>query len=197
METNGGRAPQTRRQSEAIRNWRPWEKSTGPRTPEAKPRSSQNRFAGAMHPLLRKLARVLTDLDRVRDRPGKRSAERSRLRPLSGNLNYGNRPSAALGSHDDPSLGQVDGSGERGNLFALLSRLRFAASGARLNRMREERRTVDPLAAAGRLRRLFAHMHLKQSTRRLRQIGLATSVGNSYKLHGPTITYRPVNGVTT
>ena len=30
-------------QAELIRSWRPWEKSTGARTPEGKARSSQNR----------------------------------------------------------------------------------------------------------------------------------------------------------
>lgn len=33
------------RQAEAIRRWRPWEHSTGPRTPEGKARSSRNAYS--------------------------------------------------------------------------------------------------------------------------------------------------------
>ena len=35
------------RQAEAIRRWRPWEHSTGPRTADGKARSARNAFKGA------------------------------------------------------------------------------------------------------------------------------------------------------
>ena len=42
------RTPEHRRpQSEAIHRWRPWEQSTGPRSPEGKRRSSQNAYKGS------------------------------------------------------------------------------------------------------------------------------------------------------
>lgn len=46
-------------QAEAIRRWKPWEASTGPRTAEGKRRASRNAWKGGERPLLRKLARVL------------------------------------------------------------------------------------------------------------------------------------------
>lgn len=41
--------------------WNPWEKSTGPRTPEGKSRSSLNAYKGSVRPLLRNLARVMRE----------------------------------------------------------------------------------------------------------------------------------------
>jgi hypothetical protein len=41
------------RQAEAIRRWRPWDKSTGPRTVDGKAIVSRNAFKGGMRPLLR------------------------------------------------------------------------------------------------------------------------------------------------
>jgi hypothetical protein len=40
-----------------IRRWKPWEKSTGPRTPEGKARSSINRRQGGHREALRELSR--------------------------------------------------------------------------------------------------------------------------------------------
>lgn len=45
--------------AEAIRRWRPWEQSTGPRTPQGKAKASRNRDQGGLRPKLRELARVL------------------------------------------------------------------------------------------------------------------------------------------
>ena len=36
------------RQAEAIRTWRPWERSTGPRSAEGKQRSSRNAYKGGV-----------------------------------------------------------------------------------------------------------------------------------------------------
>ena len=48
------RAPQ----AELIRQWKPWEQSTGPRTPEGKAKVSQNAYKGGVRPMLRELARA-------------------------------------------------------------------------------------------------------------------------------------------
>ena len=54
------RTPEHRRlRSELIRRWRPWEKSTGPRTPEGKARSSRNRWRGGQREQFRALMRKL------------------------------------------------------------------------------------------------------------------------------------------
>jgi len=39
---NGWTPERRARQAEMIRNWRPWEKSTGPRTPEGKSKTASN-----------------------------------------------------------------------------------------------------------------------------------------------------------
>ena len=46
-------------QSEAIRRWKPWEKSTGPRTAKGKAIVAQNAFKGGLRPQLRELAKIL------------------------------------------------------------------------------------------------------------------------------------------
>ena len=43
------------RQAEAIRRWRPWERSTGPRSAEGKQRSSRNAYKGGVLQQLRAL----------------------------------------------------------------------------------------------------------------------------------------------
>ena len=43
------------RQAEAIRTWRPWERSTGPRSAEGKQRSSRNAYKGGVLQQLRAL----------------------------------------------------------------------------------------------------------------------------------------------
>src|SRR5437868_5684912 len=49
-----GWTPERRvRQSEAIRSWRPWLRSTGPQTPRGKARSSRNAFKGGKRAKLR------------------------------------------------------------------------------------------------------------------------------------------------
>ena len=43
---NGWTPEQRARQAQAIRRWRPWEHSTGPRTAEGKARSARNAYTG-------------------------------------------------------------------------------------------------------------------------------------------------------
>ena len=46
MMANGWTLERRSRQAQAIRRWRPWERSTGPKTTEGKRRSSRNAFNG-------------------------------------------------------------------------------------------------------------------------------------------------------
>ena len=58
------RTPEHRRlRAELIRKWRPWEKSTGPKTPKGKAKSSRNAYKGGTRALLRALAKLLRDID--------------------------------------------------------------------------------------------------------------------------------------
>ncbi|MDQ3562936.1 MAG: hypothetical protein M3436_01940 [Pseudomonadota bacterium] len=41
--------------------WKPWEKSTGPKSEEGKAKVSQNGFKGGHRPMLRELARALLE----------------------------------------------------------------------------------------------------------------------------------------
>lgn len=45
--------------AELIRRWKPWEQSTGPKSPEGKKRASMRGFKGATRPLVRELALAL------------------------------------------------------------------------------------------------------------------------------------------
>lgn len=56
---NGWTPERRARQAELIRTWRPWAKSTGPRTAEGKARTSRNGFKGGFRATLRDLAREL------------------------------------------------------------------------------------------------------------------------------------------
>jgi hypothetical protein len=56
---NGWTAERRRRQSELIRSWRPWERSTGPRTPAGKAAVARDAYSGGVRPLLRELAQAL------------------------------------------------------------------------------------------------------------------------------------------
>lgn len=59
---NGWTQDRRARQAEAIRTWRPWEKSTGPRSDKGKQRASRNAWKGGERPMLRVLARALRSL---------------------------------------------------------------------------------------------------------------------------------------
>lgn len=58
---NGWTPERRARQAALIRTWRPWEKSTGPRSEEGKARTSRNGFKGGHRATLRELARALDD----------------------------------------------------------------------------------------------------------------------------------------
>ena len=56
------RTPEHRaKRAELIRRWKPWEKSTGPKTPEGKSRSASRGFKGGTREILREWARILRD----------------------------------------------------------------------------------------------------------------------------------------
>lgn len=61
--------------AESIRRWKPWEKSTGPKTEEGKNRSAMRGFKGGQRALLRELARVLREqaamVKRIGDGPSR------------------------------------------------------------------------------------------------------------------------------
>jgi hypothetical protein len=56
---NGWTWERRRRQGERIRIWKPWERSTGPRTQSGRDRFSQNAFKGGTRVVLRALAKAL------------------------------------------------------------------------------------------------------------------------------------------
>lgn len=47
--------------AELIRQWKPWEKSTGPKSEEGKRRSAMRGYKGGTRQLLRDLARMLLE----------------------------------------------------------------------------------------------------------------------------------------
>ena len=61
---NGWTPERRSRQAAAIRRWKPWERSSGPRTVEGKAIVSRNAFRGAVRPRLRALAKAVNDLVR-------------------------------------------------------------------------------------------------------------------------------------
>ena len=52
------------RQSVLIHQWKPWERSTGPRTSEGRALSARNAYKGGERPRLRSLASLLRHLRR-------------------------------------------------------------------------------------------------------------------------------------
>ena len=47
--------------AELIRRWKPWEKSTGPKSSEGKARSARRGYKGGTREMLRELARMLRE----------------------------------------------------------------------------------------------------------------------------------------
>lgn len=59
--SNGWTSERRARQADAIRRWKPWEKSTGPKTEDGIRTSSQNAFRGGARPLLRDMNAALRE----------------------------------------------------------------------------------------------------------------------------------------
>lgn len=59
MKNNGWTPERCKQQAQAIQRWRPWERSTGPCTPEGKVVASRNSWQGGLRPMLRLLERAL------------------------------------------------------------------------------------------------------------------------------------------
>ena len=53
------------RQAELIRQWKPWAKSTGPRSPEGRERVSRNAWTGGHRAQLRELTKMVNAEVRV------------------------------------------------------------------------------------------------------------------------------------
>ena len=47
------------RQAALIRNWKPWQQATGPRTPDGKATTSRNAYKGGHWLMLRELSRLV------------------------------------------------------------------------------------------------------------------------------------------
>lgn len=61
-KSSGGWTPERRaKQAERIRQWRPWEQSTGPKTAEGKSRASRNADKGGTRVVLRTMSRMLRE----------------------------------------------------------------------------------------------------------------------------------------
>src|SRR5688500_1977799 len=64
---NGWTAERKARQSVLIRRWRPWERSTGPRTKAGKARVSRNADKGGTRRMLREIRRSLREQEQARN----------------------------------------------------------------------------------------------------------------------------------
>jgi hypothetical protein len=64
---NGWTPERLARQAKLIQHWRPWEKSTGPKTQDGKEKISQNAFKGGAWKQLRELAQALREQQRHLD----------------------------------------------------------------------------------------------------------------------------------
>lgn len=60
---NGWTPERRLKQSQAIQRWKPWTRSTGPRTQEGKERSSRNRDRGDARALMKELRKALRECD--------------------------------------------------------------------------------------------------------------------------------------
>ncbi len=59
---NGWTPERRQRQAQAIQNWRPWERATGPRSVEGKAKAARNAWKGGERKALRQLAAVLREV---------------------------------------------------------------------------------------------------------------------------------------
>lgn len=58
---NGWTPERRARQSAVIRQWRPWEKLTGPKSEDGKARSAMGGFKGGTRDMVRELAKMLRE----------------------------------------------------------------------------------------------------------------------------------------
>lgn len=58
---NGWTVERKKRQSEMIKLWRPWERSTGPRTEDGKEASARRGYKGGFREMLREVGRALRE----------------------------------------------------------------------------------------------------------------------------------------
>ena len=65
---NGWTDARRQRQAEAITRWRPWEHSTGPKTPQGRARVSRNAYRGGERDRFRVLAKQFNVLMREQRR---------------------------------------------------------------------------------------------------------------------------------
>ena len=65
---NGWTSERKARQAALIRQWRPWERATGPKTEGGKARAAMRGFKGGVRPLLRELGRALREQQRAPER---------------------------------------------------------------------------------------------------------------------------------
>ena len=54
-----------RKRAELIRQWKPWEKSTGPKTDEGKATVANNAWKGGVRPMMRQLSNALREQNQI------------------------------------------------------------------------------------------------------------------------------------
>lgn len=67
---NGWTLERRQRQAELIRNWQPWNRSTGPKSSEGKATVARNPYKGAVRQQLREVARALRQYEKVLQQMG-------------------------------------------------------------------------------------------------------------------------------
>lgn len=58
---NGWTPERRKKQSEAIKQWKPWTQSTGPKSPEGKERVATNAWSGGHRQQLRELTKMVNE----------------------------------------------------------------------------------------------------------------------------------------
>jgi len=101
---NGWTSERRSWQAQLIHKWRPWERSTGPRTPEGKARVSRNADKGGLRATLIKLRCTLREQEKVRCRLVKYRHRRGQDALLS---------TLALQAHITEFAANADGSNAR------------------------------------------------------------------------------------
>lgn len=64
-KANGWSLERRAKQAELIKQWQPWAKSTGPRSPEGKERVSRNAWAGGQRQQMRELSKMVNEQVRL------------------------------------------------------------------------------------------------------------------------------------